>query len=561
MIDFKLIIGFTVIAIAVLCHVAINAQEITVFEQPKVITFGIDARDYNEIAKEISESILLSSKIRLGEGKALVLGPVDTDANIYRFDPRTLQEKIQTILINSGKLNASFAVDAITENTAAKARYNILLLEWEKKNTVSPEDLITFGKLADIDYLLFGRVSSFTVIKGETTEVTYTYNWKLGDCSTGLLAWSHERETSKNGPSLPIPEWIVNKRGNSPNYLYQIGYSKGVKDIQEGIRAAERNAQTHFAEQFNSEFLPYESFLIRLSPSQIEVLSVPQGEFQKKGKGGFTSWKLMRVSRKKWEKEKEKRIQAVELWNIAEEKKEKNSYKTVIDKYPLGTQSIFQTEVAFFRLADIEHADGNPMAARLFYEFVRDNSASPAWKGKATLRAEEIIIREEEKAIYLHRKAYKGKSIGIYSAYEINGKITRWSKLESELVSFFSQYHAKEFILDIPLTPSEILNNPSLHIVDKLKRVGATYDYFLVIVARGGINERENTRSPFNHDTQFIGEIKCLVIYDNVIKFEDSYRGISGWNPLGASMSMEVLALHAFKRWKEKFSEQSLVME
>ena len=48
-----------------------------------------------------------------------------------------------------------------------------------------------------MDYLLFGRLSSLTVASGGRVEVTYTYNWKLGDCESGLLVWADEVELTK----------------------------------------------------------------------------------------------------------------------------------------------------------------------------------------------------------------------------------------------------------------------------------------------------------------------------------------------------------------------------
>ncbi len=170
---------------------------ITVSRTPKVISLDIDPRDYNEIAKEFYES-LISSR-RIPNGKVIALGPViESMDRGYRFDARLLQEKIMTVAMKNGRFNFSFAVDAIGDNNAAEARYNIMSLQFEKEYSVDPEELITFGTLSNIDYLVFGRLSTHTTNRGPTTEVTYTYSWKIGDCRTGLLVWADEVEITKS---------------------------------------------------------------------------------------------------------------------------------------------------------------------------------------------------------------------------------------------------------------------------------------------------------------------------------------------------------------------------
>lgn len=170
---------------------------IRVSESAKVVTYDIDAREYNEIAAYMHQSIAQSGQVK--KGGVIALGPVSIALDdAYRFDARRLQEKLQVQGLRSGLVNFNFAVDAMAGNNAAAERMKIMQLQWEKENTVDSMDLRTFGDLTKVDYLLFGRLSSHTVRKGAAREVTYTYNWKLGNCQTGTLVWADETEINKS---------------------------------------------------------------------------------------------------------------------------------------------------------------------------------------------------------------------------------------------------------------------------------------------------------------------------------------------------------------------------
>ena len=98
------------------------------------------------------------------------------------------------MLLQAHKMRISFAVDAMAEDSPALALYHLMSRQWAEHSAVSGDQLRQLGNLMDIDYLLFGRVSAQTTSKRRKTEVTYTFNWKLGDCQTGLLVWADERE-------------------------------------------------------------------------------------------------------------------------------------------------------------------------------------------------------------------------------------------------------------------------------------------------------------------------------------------------------------------------------
>lgn len=178
------------------------SSPVAVVDSPQLASFDIDARDYNQIARALHDSLVRSG--RVPRGAVVALGPV-----IYRlesgmtFDHRTLGEKIQVEAMRSGLLQFQFAIDAQTKSDRSDSqvvvdeRMKVMQLRYEQSSAVDPQDLATFGRLTKIDALLFGRVSTRTATVGGFRETTYTFNWKLGECQSGLLVWTDEFEFTK----------------------------------------------------------------------------------------------------------------------------------------------------------------------------------------------------------------------------------------------------------------------------------------------------------------------------------------------------------------------------
>jgi hypothetical protein len=91
------------------------------------------------------------------------------------------------------------AVDAMAGGPAVEEIYKIIQFNWMKGNPIDVEELQTFGRLAKVSGILFGRVSSMErVIPGRGTEITYRFVWELSNTESGLLELSHEEKIRKN---------------------------------------------------------------------------------------------------------------------------------------------------------------------------------------------------------------------------------------------------------------------------------------------------------------------------------------------------------------------------
>lgn len=179
------------------CATPTPQPKIIVGRGPTKVSMNIDANDYNEIAKSFYDSLAESNAVPTG--KVVALGPVVNDLEPGKsFDAKKLQDKISTIALSSGRLRFNFAVNAMRDRDVEESRLKVMQLQFAKESTVDPEELRTFGTLANVDYLVFGRATSQTVREGGSAEVTYTFVWQLGDCSTGLLVWQAEKEITKS---------------------------------------------------------------------------------------------------------------------------------------------------------------------------------------------------------------------------------------------------------------------------------------------------------------------------------------------------------------------------
>ena len=80
--------------------------------------------------------------------------------------------------------------------------------------------------------------------------------------------------------------------------------------------------------------------------------------------------------------------------------------------------------------------------------------------------------------------------------------------------------------------------------------IDTAQDNQVVVTASGRIVRRDSERSPMGEEVRFAGTINTLLIGGGT-EVEESYSGMGGWNPVGEDMAMEVLGIHAFRRFRD----------
>jgi PBP1b-binding outer membrane lipoprotein LpoB len=167
-------------------------------EESGVMTVQLDDHDYDLAAESVAKEMMERG---LPKGFVVALGPVDTRDCKYNVQIATLQKKLQVIFNKQGDLKFMAAVDAMSGGSTSQEIYKLIEFNWFKNNPVDKEDLQKFGKLANVNGILFGRVSCLERSLPQPRsgkEVTYTFVWELANTSTGISEIAHEKKIRKN---------------------------------------------------------------------------------------------------------------------------------------------------------------------------------------------------------------------------------------------------------------------------------------------------------------------------------------------------------------------------
>jgi len=165
-------------------------------EEAGVMTVELDDHDYDLAATSIAQAMFEEG---LPKGFVVTLGPVDTRDCRYSVQVRTLQKSLQVIFGKQRDLIFTAAVDSMAGNTAAAEIYKIIEYNWFKNNPADAEDMQKFGKLANVQGILFGRVSCIERRRSRSSrEVTYRFVWELANTQTGLVELAYETKIRKN---------------------------------------------------------------------------------------------------------------------------------------------------------------------------------------------------------------------------------------------------------------------------------------------------------------------------------------------------------------------------
>jgi acetylglutamate kinase len=151
------------------------------------LTARLTEKDYVEVVKGISTEILRRG---LPSGAVVMLGPVDTKGTFFHVDIDKLQTEISAELGPSGDVKFALRQGVLANEPAVAEMYKLIDLNWsnDSENLVSPEALKKFGKMAKINEIIFGRVSTQTDPReGGGFVVTHTFAWSLGNVERGTL--------------------------------------------------------------------------------------------------------------------------------------------------------------------------------------------------------------------------------------------------------------------------------------------------------------------------------------------------------------------------------------
>lgn len=166
-------------------------------EEEGVMTVGLDDHDYDLMAAGVAREMFQRG---LPKGYVVALGPVDTRDCPYDVRIVQFQKSLSVLFNKEGTLRFMSALDAMTPGgTSVQEIYRLMQFNWMNRNPLDLEDLQTLGRLAQVNGILFGRVSTLERdLRGGGREITYRFVWELANTATGLLDIAHEEKIRKN---------------------------------------------------------------------------------------------------------------------------------------------------------------------------------------------------------------------------------------------------------------------------------------------------------------------------------------------------------------------------
>lgn len=207
-----------------------------------------------------------------------------------------------------------------------------------------------------------------------------------------------------------------------------------------------------------------------------------------------------------------------------------------------GSDDMDAGDQATLQLANMAAADNNPCRARELAERVIAVSPRMSYQTQAQALLETQSCDADARQQYLWQRGFKGRALTIACAWESEDKARRWRKPCDEMAALLRSHGANVKALRLP--PDEIMALVDVPSEDQI-----------VMTASGRMVRRDSERSPMGEEVRFAGTINTLLVSDSS-EVEESYTGMGGWNPVGEEMAMEVLGIHAFRRFRDLLERQ-----
>ena len=220
------------------------------------VTPKLTEADYEQVVKSIATEILRRG---LPSGAVVMLGPVDTKHTLYSVDIEKLQTEISAAIGTSGDVQLAVRQGVLANEPAAAEMYKLIDLNWANANPISPVALQKFGKMAKINEIIFGRVSTQEdPLAGGGHLVTHTFAWSLGNVETGTLDLTpiivKIRKYAFAAPAAAKePLWWVDPKTEDNQYRYFVANVDDCSTQQAARDSALVAAQNHILMAISSD--------------------------------------------------------------------------------------------------------------------------------------------------------------------------------------------------------------------------------------------------------------------------------------------------------------------
>ncbi|MCW8895242.1 MAG: penicillin-binding protein activator LpoB [Sulfurimonas sp.] len=164
---------------------------------------GLDYRDFQGAAQDMTESLLASGAVNKKDGGryVLVVSRIVNDT-MQHIDTDQLVKKIRVGLLRSGKVVVTTAVgvNGAEDKMAMQTRQELRDNEEFAQKTVAQK-----GQMIAPDLSLSGKILQRNIrVDSKTQRVEYYFQMSLTDIKTGLAFWEDERVIGKRGSNKSV---------------------------------------------------------------------------------------------------------------------------------------------------------------------------------------------------------------------------------------------------------------------------------------------------------------------------------------------------------------------
>lgn len=216
---------------------------------------------------------------------------------------------------------------------------------------------------------------------------------------------------------------------------------------------------------------------------------------------------------------------------------------------PYNTAPDFWPERATWALAEFERDTGNPCEARRLLRELAQRSTDPQWQGRAQQASVPACGAEQRQAQAFRRLAY-GREVNLVCVHRLGAKAQSWDRACADTQALLSAHGALQ--VRVPAAAPAQQAKWAEQCRNGCQEAALKQGVAVVLYAQGSMGTRKNKDNPMGADHQFKGQVTSYVLDEGRAGFNDQYNGIGGWNPVSPDMAMDVLAIQAGRRFRDK---------
>ncbi|MFO6420654.1 LPP20 family lipoprotein [Hylemonella sp. W303a] len=249
------------------------------------------------------------------------------------------------------------------------------------------------------------------------------------------------------------------------------------------------------------------------------------------------------------------------------------TYRDLLRQHANGLPPLFAPGDLYLKLAEAEELRANRCGAKTYYQLALTARQLVDRSAVARQRASSLNCSAADLETARWRQYFEGRPLELLCLQRVQTALTAqtthavqsaqtasttpWHKACDEVGNGFRALGADIQTRNATLPPAQTQALLQGNLPEKLGAPGQTDRPMLVVLASGKLNSRQDT-SPNGSPSrayQFEGLLWTLLWDGGKPVYTDRFQGLTGWNPVSAEMTMDVLALNVVRRWQERFGK------